>query len=223
MGKPRSISPKAGLRGEYQQRGLTRRACLAACAGAGFGFVPLANSMAAERIGRVARVVGEASAELEGASRRLLPDSNVLVGDLLLTGKSSRLGVELGPRTNVSLGENCKLRIDKYLAGVEGDFTLEAGVMKFDAQVPAGQKRPDLKFKSIYGLLSVRGTTFYAGPNRGNFALLVMAGTVAISAGGVEVMVGAGEGIDIARPGERPPPVRRWGQPRIQEMLAAVQ
>ena len=171
--------------------------------------------------GRVADLKGEAHAEQPNNRRTLALNANVLIGDLVSTAAASRLGVELGPRTRIRLGENARLRIDKYLAGTGGDFNLEAGVLKFDST--AKLKRPDLQFRSAYGLIAVRGTRFYMGPLDGRFAILVGSGSVAVTAGGATVVLKPGQGTDIAAPGERPGPVRTWPYARVRRMLRAVE
>jgi hypothetical protein len=54
------------------------------------------------------------------------------------------------------------------------------------------------------------------------FGVFVERGSVAVSAAGRRVVLRAGEGTDIPRPGAPPTPPKRWGEPRIRAALASV-
>ena len=70
---------------------------------------------AAERIGSVEDVKGEAFAEFDAARRTLDPAAPVFIGDEVATGIASRLGMRLGADTMVRLGEQARLKIDRFL------------------------------------------------------------------------------------------------------------
>ncbi len=169
--------------------------------------------------GRVAELRGEAKAEREGAQRALAIKESVFVGDMLSTGDASRLEVALGAGAHLRLGARTRFKIDRYVAGATGEFTLDDGVFKFEHK---GPREGDLKFRSAYGLIAVRGTRFYAGPSKGAFGILVGAGQVEVTAAGQSVLLRAGEGTDITRPGDPPSAARAWGWPRVEAMLAAL-
>lgn len=198
----------------------TRRQIITALA-AGVSMPLSAPVWADPPAGRVADIAGEAHAEQSSNRRALALNANVMVGDLVSTGTSSRLGVELGPKTRIRLGQSSRLKIDKYLAGTGGDFMLEAGVMKFDSS--AKLDKPDLQFRSAYGLIAVRGTRFYMGKLDGKFAVLVGTGSVAVTAAGTTVMLRAGEGTDIAEPGRAPAPAKAWAAERVRRMVRQVE
>ena len=92
--------------------------------------------------------------------------------------------------------------------------------MFFEKQ--ARQKPGPIEIRSPYGLIAVRGTRFFAGLSNKVFGVFVEEGSVTVSAGGRQVIVGAGQGTDIARPGARPTDPRRWGQARIDAAYASV-
>ncbi len=198
--------------------GPSRRAVVAS--GVAALLWPALADAEAAGIGHVTELRGEASAELASTRRALALNAKVMLGDLLTTGAASRLAVDLGPKTHIRLGEGCRLRIDKYIAGIGGDFTLEAGVMKFESTLKLQQ--PDLQFRSAYGLIAVRGTRFYMGKVGETFGVLVGSGAVAVTAAGDTVVLRAGEGCDIAKPGERPSPSKTWGYPRVRQMLRLI-
>lgn len=169
-------------------------------------------------IGTIEEVRGEAFAEQNGERRKLATKGEIFVGDLLSTGNNSRLVMKLGAATTIKLGAETRLKVDRYLADTGGEFDMQAGHVMFERTgKPATQ---GITFKSPYGLLAVRGTRFYAGPNRGAFALLVGKGRVEVTAGGNSVMVRPQRGIDIKTPGARSTTPANWKAPRIREMLA---
>lgn len=169
-------------------------------------------------IGTIEAIRGEAFAEANGERRKLAAKGEIFVGDLLSTGADARLVMKLGAATTIKLGADSRLKVDRYLAETGGEFDMQAGHMMFERTgKPASQ---GITFKSAYGLLAVRGTRFYAGRNRGQFAVLVGEGRVEVTAGGRSVMVRPQEGIDIRQPGAQPTAPAAWKLPRVREMLA---
>ena len=196
---------------------IDRRAVLQA--GAGLAATSLAEPLLAQPrpspAGSIDELRGEAFAETGNDRRRLAPKGEVFVGDLLTTGANALVVLKLGEATTIKLGAQAKLRIDRYLAEAGGEFDMQAGHLMFERRgKPATE---GITFRSAYGLLAVRGTRFYAGPNRGQFALLVGEGLVQMSAGGRTVLVRPQEGIDIKAPGQPPTVPAAWALPRIRE------
>ncbi|MGA8748806.1 MAG: hypothetical protein WB563_08425, partial [Pseudolabrys sp.] len=66
---------------------------------------------AAERVGSVEDVTGEAFAEIETVRRTLVRAAPVFLGDHVMTGTASRLGMRLGSDTRIRLGEQARLKI----------------------------------------------------------------------------------------------------------------
>ena len=174
---------------------------------------------AAERVGSVEDVKGEAFAELDAARRTLDPAAPVFLGDEVATGIASRLGMRLGGDTIVRLGEQARLKIDRFLVDAGGDMTLRSGPLLFDR--PPG-RAPAAVIRSPFALIAVRGTRFFAGPSNGRFSVFVARGSVAVISAGQQVIVREGEGTDFVSPGTPPAPVNRWGSERIGAALASV-
>ena len=174
---------------------------------------------AAERVGSVEDVKGEAFAELDNARRTLDPAAPVFLGDEVATGIASRLGMRLGRDTMVRLGEQARLKIDRFLVDAGGDMTLRSGPLLFDR--PPGRE-PAAVIRSPFALIAVRGTRFFAGPSNGRFSVFVARGSVAVISAGQQVIVREGEGTDFVSPGTPPAPVNRWGSERIRAALASV-
>lgn len=199
---------------------LTRRrmigAGLAACA------LPRPARAQAEGIGHVQALRGQAFAETGQARRELEAQAPLYLGDVVVTGKASRVQIRLGRRTRLALGANARLRIDRQvLADDSGDYELQAGPLLLEHDengptIPATVRSP-------YGLIAVRGTRFFAGPSNGVFGVFVASGRVSVQAAGQTVLLDEGDGTNIATPGARPTPPAPWGEGRIRAALASVQ
>lgn len=179
------------------------------------------GAWASDPAGQVEQVRGEAVAEAQGTRRPLLQSEQVFVGDLVRTGENARLGLRLGKTTTVKLGALTRLKIDRYIVDAGGEFDLGSGSVQFEGA--SKSRTPDLKFKSVYGLIAVRGTRFYVGMSRGKFGVLVGRGRVEVTAGGRTVIVGPRQGTDIAAPGARPSTPKRWANRRIADMVGRFQ
>jgi ferric-dicitrate binding protein FerR (iron transport regulator) len=182
-------------------------------------FVAL-RAQGAERAGTVEDVKGEAFAEAAAVRRALDRAAPLFLGDTVGTGVESRLGMRLGRDTTIRLGEKARLKIDRFLVNAGGDVTLQSGPLLFDG--PPGSGPAPMRIRSPFALIAVRGTRFFAGPSNGRFGVFVERGSVAVIAAGQRVVLHDGEGTDVASPGARPTPVRRWQPPRIQAALASV-
>jgi ferric-dicitrate binding protein FerR (iron transport regulator) len=181
-------------------------------------ILSLKPARSVERVGSVADIAGEAFAE-NGSSRRTLDQAApVFLSEEVMTGVASRLEIRLGRNTTVRLGDQARLKIDRYLVDAGGEMTLSSGPLLFDG--PA--HHAGVKVLSPFALIAVRDTRFFAGPSNDRFGVFVERGSVMVSAAGQQVTLRGGEGTDIVSPGTPPTPVKRWGSERIRAALASV-
>jgi hypothetical protein len=173
-----------------------------------------------EAIGSVEEAGGEAFAEIKEKRRMLERASPIFVNDQVGTGSDSRVELRLGEHTKIRLGERARLKIDRFLLNTGGEITLDTGPMLFEKR--DGRPMP-VSIRSSYGVIDVRGTRFFVGPSNNVFGVFVDEGSVTVTAGGRRVILRAGEGTDISKPGTRPTAPKRWGQPRIKAAYASVQ
>jgi ferric-dicitrate binding protein FerR (iron transport regulator) len=195
------------------RRWLLRGAALALPFALGFG-----PACAVEQVGAVEDVKGEAFGELDSVRRTLDAAAPVFLSEEVETGVSSRLGMRLGRNTTVRLGEQARLKVDRFLVNAGGAMTLSSGPMLFDENARHGA----LQIRSPFALIAVRGTRFFAGPSNNLFGVFVARGAVTVTAAGQQVVVREGEGTDIAAPGSPPTPVKRWAPERVRAALASV-
>jgi hypothetical protein len=178
------------------------------------------GAIARDIAGSVEELRGEAFAQAEQERRNLDKAAPIFLDDEVSTGSESRLAIRLGKDTTVRLGAQAHLKIDRSVENAGGDLTLVSGALLFD-RAPGAEPKP-LRIRSSFGLIAVRGTRFFAGPSAGVFGVFVERGSVAVSAAKTEVILHAGEGTNIAKPGDAPTPPARWGQPRIDAAFAST-
>jgi ferric-dicitrate binding protein FerR (iron transport regulator) len=199
--------------------GLNRRVLLQSIVLAG-AFGELRSVFAGEQaVGAVSEVTGEAVAQLNERSRKLERKSPLYLGETINTGVQSRLRAVLARKTSLRLGANTKVRIDQFLVNTGGELVLDSGALLIDVSSKLSKK---LEVQSPFALIAVRGTRFFAGPIDGIFGVFVARGAVDVTAGNRTVRLKTGEGTDIARPGDEPGPVKKWGKPKIGKAMALV-
>jgi ferric-dicitrate binding protein FerR (iron transport regulator) len=173
---------------------------------------------AAESVGLVEDVTGAAFAELEAVRRVLNRAAPIFLDEEVITGVASRLGMRLGRDTRIRLGEQARLKIDRFLVDAGGEMTLRTGPLLFDRP----PRRAGMQIRSPFALIAVRGTRFFAGPSNDRFGVFVVRGSVAVTSASQQVILHEGEGTDVVSPGTPPTPVKRWGPERIRAALASV-
>ena len=171
-------------------------------------------------IGRAVEVTGEVNRRQENLLEGLKAGANLMDHDFVTTGRESAAELALGEDTSLHLGSETELLIDTFIAGQGGVIELGTGQMVFDR--PEGLAKIDLTMRTAFGMIGVRGTKFFAGPNRGVFAVFVEHGRVEVTGGGVTRAVSRGEGIEITAPGEAPGEIKQWGEDRIREAYASA-
>jgi ferric-dicitrate binding protein FerR (iron transport regulator) len=172
-----------------------------------------------EVVGAVSEVTGEAVAQLNDRRRKLEHKSPLYLGDTINTGAQSRLRAVLKRKTSLRLGANTKVRIDQFLINTGGELVLDSGALLIDI---SSKLSKGLEVQSPFALIAVRGTRFFAGPIEGIFGVFVSRGEVDVIAADRTVRLKTGEGTDIARPGDAPGPVKKWGKPKIDKAMALV-
>ena len=194
-----------------------RRAFIGVFAG---GCLVAPRLLAAEAAGKVETSRGDCYAQNRAVRRTLAPDASVFIGDAVGTGPRSALAMRLGTATQVKLGADARLHIDRFLVNAGGVLVLDAGAMLYDHDAQASPQ--DLSVRSPFGLIAVRDTRYFAGPSNGVFGVFVERGHAMVVGVNTAVIVSDGLGTDIARPGAEPTAPRPWGAARIASAMASV-
>jgi hypothetical protein len=213
---------KMAVESERKSRLIGRRGALFVAGAAAFvGFA--GKAIATNEVGHVASVAGNGYAG-DAPLRRLRAEEGLRIGDRVWTEAGSRASLIFDLGAVVHMGPKAQLILDRFVAESSGVLTLEGGGIVFDRD--DGLPKLDFQVRSAFAQIGLRGTRFFAGPNRGVFAIFVERGSVSVSvsvgAGDGQVVLNAGDGVDITAPGARPSEVKRWPQPRIAEAFESV-
>jgi hypothetical protein len=196
---------------------LLRRAFLGGMTGA----CCVAPSVSAtEPAGEVESSRGECFAQISAMRRALAPTASLFVGDTVATGAQSALSLRLGAATQVKLGAEARLRIDRFVVNAGGMLVLESGGMLYDHDPTADQG--NVAVRVPFGLVAVRGTRFFAGPSNGVFGVFVARGKVMVVGMNTAMMVTSGLGSDIPHAGAEPTAPHEWVAARIAGAMASV-
>ncbi|MBM3606959.1 MAG: FecR domain-containing protein [Alphaproteobacteria bacterium] len=175
---------------------------------------------APQAAGSVASLRGEVRAQRRSEVRMLQSGQQVFVGERLQTSVESRLHAALGPATNLYMGENTGVMIDRHIVRRGGVIHLSTGGIVFDRKSP--DPKPPVVIRSPYASIAVRGTTVFAGPSLGVFGVFVEDGLAIVKTTHGDVTLRAGEGTNIATPGGAPSRAIKWGAGRIAGAMRSV-
>lgn len=195
---------------------LTRR--LLMITAAGLPLAALAATDDAEALGEVREATGEGRLRRADTVLPLTPGTALAEGDTAETGENGLALLWLNERTGIHMGPGSSIELASFLAEVGGVLHV-GGAMVFDR--PEDLDPINVTFVTAFGEIGVRGTRFFAGPSRGDFAVFVQRGSVEVRGAGVTRVLTAGEGCTMhegAAPGE----VVAWGEARIVEAFAGL-
>ena len=122
---------------------------------------------AQEAIGAVSRLQGEASRTRGNTTRPLSLNASLILNETVSTGAAARLEVTFKDNTRLTLGENAKLTLDRYVfnpAAGRGTirFRLAGAFRVVSGQVPK-LAHPDIIVTTPVAAIGVRGNS---GPGR---------------------------------------------------------
>lgn len=135
---------------------------------------------AAEPAGRVDRARGAATASGEAGTRPLSAGVEIFVGDTITTGSDARLRVILLDDTEITLGDDSELVIDRYVyqpaEGTGGGaLRLAAGVFRAVTGKLAEVSGQPFRIATGVATIGVRGTEFW-GEQRVDRLLVALLG-----------------------------------------------
>jgi hypothetical protein len=182
---------------------------------------------AAEAIGSVTRIEGEARGKLNGNDVTIRFGAEILLDEQLTTGAGARLEVTFVDGTKLTVGEKATLTVDRFLyrprglgnafnAVVTGPFRFVSGKLGKTAASSA-------QVQTAFATIGIRGTNFWGGPIDGHSGVVLLSGAVTVgnSAGSVE-LTRPGQGTDIAGPAAPPGAVKIWPREKVARALATV-
>ena len=155
------------------------------------------GTAAAAAVGKVTRVHKQAQV----GSRTATAGTSVNMNDRLRTGPGARLQVRFIDGTELTLGENANVVINRYVydpAKSTGKMALTStqGAFRFATGKLNQMKNKDVTVNTPKGALAVRGTEFWSGPIDGHYGTYLMKGKVDVTNRGGAVTLSPGQGID---------------------------
>jgi hypothetical protein len=192
-----------------------------------FGFAAVDVS-AAEAIGTVSRIQGDASGINSGTTRALGLNASVFLGEVVTTAPAARLEITFHDDTRLTLGGTAKLTLDRYIfdSGT-GRGTLKfavAGAFRFVSGRLSKLARSDVNVTTPVATIGIRGTEFWGGPiDDQALGVFLVEGAVRVSnAAGARILSRAGQGTNVATAGRAPGPVTFWPREKVNRAIATV-
>jgi hypothetical protein len=139
-------------------------------------------TFAASAVGTVSRVQNQA--QVGGITAGV--GTPVHMGDAIQTGANARLEVTFRDDTRLTLGENARVVIDRYVFNPDrniGEMALTSsrGALRFATGKINQMDQKDVTVSTPYAALAVRGTEFWTGPINGHYGALLLHGKVKVS------------------------------------------
>jgi hypothetical protein len=108
------------------------------------------------------------------------------MGDALQTGANARLEVTFVDQTRLTLGENARVVIDRYVYDPDrsiGEMALKStrGALRFATGKINQMDQKNVTVSTPAAALAVRGTEFWMGPMDGQYGALLLHGNVKVS------------------------------------------
>jgi hypothetical protein len=128
----------------------------------------------------------------------------VKMNDVVTTGAGARLQITFRDETQLTLGENARVVIDRFVydpGSSTGVLALQAGTgaMRFATGKLGKMRNRDVTVTTPSAALAVRGTEFWSGVIDQQYGVLLLSGEVDVSnSAGAVTLDSRGEGTDIA-------------------------
>ena len=158
----------------------------------------LITTASAAPVGKVTKVQKQAQV----GSRPAKVGTSVSMNQRLRTGPGARLQITFVDGTNLTLGENASVVVDKFVynpAKSTGAMALSSakGAVRFSTGKIGSMKKKDVTVSTPSAALAVRGTEFWMGPIDGHHGAYVLDGKVDVRSRGRTARVNRGYGMDI--------------------------
>ena len=136
----------------------------------------------AEAVGTVTKV--ENKAQVGG--RTAAVGTALHMNDVLSTGAKSRLQVTFYDNSTLTLGENARVVVNKFVYNPKkssGELALNAtrGAFRFTGGKIEQMQSKKVTLNTPSAALAVRGTDFWAGPTKGKYGVLLFKGRVGVT------------------------------------------
>jgi len=133
-------------------------------------------------VGSVSKVQNQAQV---GGSTAVV-GTPVSMNDLIQTGPNARLQITFRDNTLLTLGENARVVVDRYVySPAQGNGAVAVSVTRGALRFATGKlgelQHKDVTVTTPAAALAVRGTDFWVGPINGQYGALLLKGKVRVS------------------------------------------
>ncbi len=195
-------------------------------------FAAPAHAQSAESngaIGTILSVEGTATLTPEGGTAAPATiNEQVHLDDLIVTGAQSRVFISFADDTQMTLSENTKLIVDKYLYNPDDDshnhahYAILSGAFNYISGLIAKKPNPDVGIETPVGSIGIRGTDLWGGSLDGSYGVYVNEGSVNVKNEGGQVQVDQGTGTSAKSRKDAPSPARQWADEQIKRIRDSV-
>jgi hypothetical protein len=172
----------------------------------------------------------QASAQVISGGREIKAEAGtrIRLNDELRTGAGARLLLTLADNTELTLGANAKLVVNRFIynpdkGGNALSVKLAQGAFRFLSGQISKTAGADLRVITQVATIGIRGTDFWGGPIDGNYGVMLLDGAVEITnAGGSVVLDKPGLGTAITSPTAAPGDPVVWPQGKVDRAIASI-
>ena len=191
-------------------------------------FVPAAN--AAEPAGTVLQIRGAAFANHRESSDNLSKGMPVSIGDRIVTGRNTRVALQMTDGALLTLGADTEFVINDYRyspQAQQGSASLELirGAFRAVSGAIGKLKERDFKVKTAVGIIGIRGTDFWGGfyfSQALDVALLGGKGIYVENAAGRVEVTETGDGTTVQSASVAPSAPVHWGDKKLNAAKQSV-
>lgn len=188
---------------------------------------PTADAAEGDVAGKVLRLQNSAMAMQDAMPRPLKEGSEILVGDVISTGKGTRLEFRLNDGSVMTLGERTVFVVAEFVQTPAQEniaLRLLSGAFKASSGAVAEANPNAMTVATNTGTIGIRGTTVWGGTLDTEFEVALLDGksiTVTTRGGKVELSK-AGEGTKVPSENAAPGAPVIWADSKVARALATV-
>ena len=177
--------------------------------------------------GQVLRLQNSAMAMQDAVPRPLKVGSEILVGDVISTGKATRIEFSLNDGSKMTLGERTVFVVSEFVQKPSEEniaLRLLSGAFKASSGAVAKANPDAMTVATNTGTIGIRGTTVWGGTLDTAFEVALLDGksvTVTTRGGRVELS-SVGQGTKVPSEDAAPAAPVTWEQSKITRALATV-
>ena len=179
-------------------------------------------------IGVVKRVQATAQVISGGRETKAVAGIQIRLNDEVRTGTGARLQLTLADNTELTLGANAKLVINRFIYNPDKQnnalsIKVAQGAFRFLSGQISKATGTELRVITQVATIGVRGTDFWGGPIDSTYGVLLLDGAVEVTnPGGTVVLDRPGIGTAIASPTTAPDDPVSWPQNKVDRAIATI-